>query len=131
MTYAYRQKVVQSWPLRRFFAQGVLVDDLLTLAGQIGVDANGETPDDLKGQMLVCYENIRSILAEFGATMENVVDETWFVTDVEECMQQVGDLFSARETIYGCKPEVSQTLIGVTALVDAALKIEIKCIARV
>ena len=118
-------------PYADVFAQGVLVDDLLTLAGQIGVDANGETPEDLKGQMLVCYENIRAILTEFGATMENVVDETWFVTDVEECMQQVGDLFSAREKVYGRKPEVSQTLVGVTALVDPALKIEIKCIARV
>ena len=131
MICAYNQKVVQSWPLRDFFAQGVLVGDLLTLTGQIGVDANGETPDDLKGHMLVCYENVLAILTEFGATMENVVDETWFVTDVEECMQQVGDLFSARETIYGCKPEVSQTLVGVTALVDPGLKIEIKCIARV
>ena len=81
--------------------------------------------------MLVCYENIQAVLAEFGATMEHVVDETWFVTDVEQCMQQVGDLFNAREEVYGCKPEVSQTLVGVTALVDPALKIEIKCIARV
>ena len=125
------KKLYRAGPYADFFAQGVLVDDLLTLAGQIGVDANGETPDDLKGQMLVCYENIRAVLAEFGATMENVVDETWFVTDVEECMQQVGDLFSAREAVYGRKPEVSQTLVGVTALVDPALKIEIKCIARV
>ena len=125
------KKLYKTGPYADFFAQGVLVGDLLTLAGQIGVDANGETPDDLKGQMLVCYENIRSILAEFGATMGHIVDETWFVTDVEECMQQVDDLFSAREAIYGCKPEVSQTLVGVTALVDPALKIEIKCIARV
>ena len=125
------KKLYRTGPYADFFAQGVLVDDLLTLAGQIGVDANGETPEDLKGQMLVCYENIRVILTEFGATMENVVDESWFVTDVEECMQQVGDLFSAREKVYGRKPEVSQTLVGVTALVDPALKIEIKCIARV
>ena len=90
------------------------MDDLLTLAGQIGVDANGETPDDLKGQMLVCYENIRAILEEFCATMENVVDETWFVTDVEEYMQQVGDLFSGREKVYGRKPKVIQTLVGLT-----------------
>ena len=95
------------------------------------MNPNGETPNDIKGQMLVCYENIQAVLAEFGATMEHVVDETWFVTDVEQCMQQVGDLFNARETVYGCKPEVSQTLVGVTALVDPALKIEIKCIARV
>ena len=125
------KKLYKAGPYADFFAQGVLVDDLLTLAGQIGVDANGETPDDLKGQMLVCYDNTRAVLAEFGVTLENVVDETWFVTDVEECMQLVGDLFSAREAVYGGKPEVSQTLVGVTALVDPALKIEIKCIARV
>ena len=102
------KKLYKAGPYADFFAQGVLVDDLLTLAGQIGVDANGETPDDLKGQMLVCYENIRAVLAEFGATLENVVDETWFVTDVEECMQLVGDLFSARETIYGCDPRLAR-----------------------
>ena len=123
------KKLYKAGPYADFFAQGVLVDDLLTLAGQIGVDANGETPEDLKGQMLVCYEKFRSVLAEFEATMENVVDETWFVTDVEECMQLVGDLFSAREAVYGGKPEVSETLVGVTALVDPTLKIEIKCIA--
>ena len=128
---AINKKIYKNGPYADFFAQGVLVGDLLTLAGQIGVDPNGETPNDLKGQMLVCYENIQAVLAEFGATMEHVVDETWFVTDVEQCMQQVGDLFNARETVYGCKPEVSQTLVGVTALVDPALKIEIKCIARV
>jgi len=124
------KKIYKTGPYADYFAQGVLVGDLLTLAGQIGVNPNGETPNDLKGQMLVCYENIQAVLAEFGATMEHVVDETWFVTDVEDCMQQVGDLFSARETVYGCEPEVSQTLVGVTALVDPALKIETKCIAR-
>ena len=128
---AINKKIYKNGPYADFFAQGVLVGDLLTLAGQIGVDPNGETPNDIKGQMLVCYENIQAVLAEFGATMEHVVDETWFVTDVEQCMQQVGELFNARETVYGCKPEVSQTIVGVTALVDPVLKIEIKCIARV
>jgi hypothetical protein len=31
--------------------------------------------------------------------------------------------------IYGKAPEVSQTLVQVVALVDPALKIEIKCVA--
>ena len=56
-------------------------------------------------------------------------DETWFVTDVNECMENVEDIFAEREKIYGCKPEVSQTLVGITALVQPELKIEIKCIA--
>ena len=59
----------------------------------------------------------------------NIIDEVWFVTDVDDCMQNVNDIFKAREEIYGCKPEVTQTLVGVTALVDPALKIEIKCTA--
>ena len=38
-------------------------------------------------------------------------------------------IMSAREKIYGTKPEVSQTLVGTPALVQPELKIEIKCIA--
>jgi hypothetical protein len=44
-------------------------------------------------------------------------------------MENVDEIFSTREKIYGCKPEVSQTLIGTTALVLPDYKIEIKCIA--
>ena len=46
-------------------------------------------------------------------------------------MDNVSEIFQARERIYGCKPEVSQTLIGTTALVSPDYKIEIKCIASI
>ena len=85
----------------------------------------------MKGQMIICYENIINILGEFDASLENIIDETWFGTDVEECMQNVSEIFSEREKIYGCKPEVSQTLVGTSALVQPNLKIEIKCIAYI
>ena len=107
------------------------VGNVLTMAGQIAVDDNGNTPDDLKSQMIVCYENILKILDHFGGTLENIVDETWFVTDIDECMENVSEIFAERERIYGRKPEVSQTLIGVNALVQPNLKIEIKCIAHI
>ena len=44
--------------------------------------------------------------------------------------KNVGDFFGARETVYGCKPEVSQTLVGTAALVDPIFKVEIKVIAH-
>ena len=116
-------------PYSDFFSQGVQVGNIQTLAGQLGDTKNGETPKSIKEQMENCYKNIQSILKEFGATLDNVIDETWFVTDVNECMENVGDIFLARERIYGCKPEVSQTLVGTTALVSPDYKIEIKCIA--
>ena len=125
-----KKKLLREGPYADFFSQGVQVGNVLTMAGQIAVDDNGNTPDDLKSQMIVCYENILKILDHFGGTLENVVDETWVVTDIDECMENVSEIFAEREKIYGCKPEVSQTLIGVNALVQPNLKIEIKCIAH-
>ena len=112
-----------------FFSQGVQVGNILTLAGQFGDRADGEIPESIKEQMENCYDNIQKVLKEFGASLDNVIDETWFVTDVKECMDNVGEIFQARELIYGCKPEVSQTLVGTSALVSPDYKIEIKCIA--
>lgn len=123
------KKLFRDGPYSDFFSQGVQVGNILTLAGQLGDTKDGETPKSIKRQMENCYRNIQSILKEFGATLDNVIDETWFVTDVNECMENVGEIFLARERIYGCKPEVSQTLVGTTALVSPDYKIEIKCIA--
>ena len=75
------------------------------------------------------YRNIEIILKEFDASLDNLIDETWFVTNMEECMNNVGEIFDLREEIFGCKPEVSQTLVEVSNLVDSKYKIEIKCIA--
>ena len=125
-----KKKLLREGPYADFFSQGVQVDNLLTMAGQIAVDENGNTPTDFKSQMIICYENISKVLDHFGGSLENIIDETWFVTDMNECMENVSEIFAEREKIYGCKPEVSQTLIGVSALVQPNLKIEIKCIAH-
>ena len=124
------KKLFRDGPYSDFFSQGVQVGNILTLAGQLGDGEDGEIPESIKGQMENCYRHIQNVLNEFGASLDNVIDETWFVTDVEDCMNNVGEIFQARERIYGCKPEVSQTLIGTTALVAPSYKIEIKCIAH-
>ena len=123
------KKLFRNGPYADFFSQGVQTGNILTLAGQLGDDIEGDVPNDLQSQMENCYKNIETILKEFNATVDNIIDETWFVTDIDECMTNVGEIFDSREKIYGCKPEVSQTLIGVSALVDPKYKIEIKCIA--
>ena len=123
------KKLYRNGPYADLFSQGVQTGNILTLAGQLGDDLEGNVPNDLQSQMENCYKNIEIILKEFNASVDNIIDETWFVTDIEECMTNVGKIFQSREKIYGCKPEVSQTLIGVSALVDPKYKIEIKCIA--
>ena len=125
------KKLYRTGPYADFFSQGVQVGNVLTLAGQLGDNEDGSVPSDIKDQMINCYNNIKNVLSEFGATLDNVIDETWFVTDVNECMENVSDIFDERENIYGCKPEVSQTLIGISALVQPQYKLEIKVIAYI
>ena len=80
---------------------------MLHMAGQVGTDASGKTPDSLVEQMKNAYQHVESVLKEFGCTMDNVVEDL-VVTDMHECMTQVQDLFAARQEIYGKPPEVAQ-----------------------
>ena len=126
---ALDKKLFRNGPYADLFSQGVQVGNTLHMAGQVGTDASGKAPDSLVEQMKNAYQHVESVLKEFDCTMDNVVEETWFVTDMNECMTQVQDLFAARQAIYGKSPEVAQTLVQVVALVDPSFKIEIKCVA--
>jgi enamine deaminase RidA (YjgF/YER057c/UK114 family) len=126
---ALDKKLFRNGPYADLFSQGVQVGNTLHMAGQVGTDASGKAPDSLVEQMKNAYQHVESVLKEFDCTMDNVVEETWFVTDMHECMTQVQELFAARQAIYGKPPEVAQTLVQVVALVDPSFKIEIKCVA--
>ena len=126
---ALDKKLFRNGPYANLFSQGVQVGNTLRMAGQVGTDANGKAPESLVEQMKNAYQHVESVLKEFDCTMDNIVEETWFVTDMHECMSQVQELFAARQAIYGKPPEVAQTLVQVVALVDPSFKIEIKCVA--
>ena len=123
------KKLFREGPYADLFSQGVQVGNTLHMAGQVGTDVTGKAPDSLVEQMKIAYQHIESVLKKFDCNMDNVVEETWFVTDMHECMTQVQALFAARQAIYGKPPAVAQTLVQVVALVDPSLKIEIKCVA--
>ena len=126
---ALDKKLFRNGPYADLFSHGVQVGNTLQMAGQVGTGASGTAPDSLVEQMKNAYQHVESVLKEFDCTMDNVVEETWFVTDMHECMTQVQDLFAARQAIYRKPPEVAQTLVQVVALVDPSFKIEIKCVA--
>ena len=124
------RKVFRSGPYAELIAQAVQVGDVIYLSGQVGVDEQGDAPDSLVAQTTLAYEHVKAVLAEFGATLHNVVEETVFVTDMAQTMAQVKEVFAARAAAYGGRPDVTQTLVAVSALVDPAFKIEIKCTAH-
>ena len=124
------KQTFRSGPYKDIFAQVVKVDNVLYLSGQVGVDIGGTPGPDITEQTKLAYANIARVLSEFGATMNNIADETMFVTDVGDVMKNSESVFGARSEAYGGLPEVSLTLVQVVALDRPELKIEIKCIAH-
>lgn len=95
------RKVFRSGPYAELIAQAVQVDDVIYLSGQVGVDEQGKAPDSLVAQTTLAYQHVKAVLAEFGATLDNVVEETVFVTDISQTMAQVQEVFAARAAAYG------------------------------
>ena len=68
------------WPIRVTFQQGVKVGNMIFLGGQYACDINGlaQAPDDRGKQTRITMDFIESVLAGFGATMDDLVKTTCF-----------------------------------------------------
>ena len=129
---AVDKRVVRYGPFKKVVANAVQVSNVVYLSGQVSVDSAGNFVGvaDLAAQVEQSYKNIREVLARLDASLENVVDETWFVTDMEQVMANFQQVYAVREQAYGKIPETTQTLVQVVALAMPELMIEIKCIAH-
>lgn len=126
------KKVIRFGPFKDVVANAVKAGDEVYLSGQVGVDAAGRIvgQNELTAQVEQAYRNIRDILARLDADLSSVVDETWFVTDMEQVMANFRQVYAVREAAYGGPPDTAQTLVQVSALAMPGLMVEIKCIAR-
>lgn len=65
------------------YSQAVQAGNLVFVSGQLPIDAaTGEMPADIKAQTLQSIANIKAILAEVDATLDNVVKTTVFLADM-------------------------------------------------
>src|SRR5215211_3193830 len=92
------------WEDQYGYVQAVKVDDTIYLSGQLSHDEQGNVvgpaPLDDDGkirdhsnmdtQMRQTYANAKKILGEFGATLDNVVEEVVYVTDMDEAFVAAG-----------------------------------------
>jgi 2-iminobutanoate/2-iminopropanoate deaminase len=78
--------------------------------------------------MRQAYANIKKVLAQYGATMDNVVDEVLFVTDMDAA-------FSARikckQEVFSGNPVLASTIVQIQRLAFPELLVEIRCICKV
>ncbi|MEU0697841.1 Rid family hydrolase [Streptomyces niveus] len=130
------------WEESYGYAQAVRRGDTIYLSGQVAhdgtrlvapapVDASGRVTDfgNMGEQMRRCYANAARLLARFGASLDDVVDEVLYVIDVDAADAAAGPV---RKEAYGRPdPQVASTMIGTPRLAFPELLIEVKFIARV
>jgi enamine deaminase RidA (YjgF/YER057c/UK114 family) len=125
------------WEAAYGYHQAVQVGDTIFISGQLSHDDAGNligpAPLDAAGriidasnmelQMRTAYGNAAKVLASFGATLANVVDEVIYTTDVDATFAVAGPV---RKEAFGTeKPECASTLIGTTRLAFPQQLVEI------
>ena len=98
------------------------------IAGQVAVDKSGNVvgKNDFAAQATQVFENLKLALAAAGATFDNLVKVTTFVTN----MSHLQTLRTLRAKYYG-KNAPASTLVQVGKLANEQLLIEIEAVAVV
>jgi enamine deaminase RidA (YjgF/YER057c/UK114 family) len=131
-----------SWEEAYGYVQAVRHGDTIYVSGQLShdgehmvapapLDEDGRITyfGDMADQMAQTYANAKTLLARFGASLDDVVEEVIYVLDVDAGMAAAGPV---RKAAYGTdRPQVASTIIGVTRLALPPQLLEIKLIARV
>jgi 2-iminobutanoate/2-iminopropanoate deaminase len=103
------------------YSQGIRTSGpLLFVAGQTPKDpATGEIPQDFRGQVERCLQNVKAIVEKAGGTMADVVKVNAYLSDLAN--------FAVFNEIYAKffqKPFPARTTVG-AALPGAAVQVEI------
>jgi enamine deaminase RidA (YjgF/YER057c/UK114 family) len=100
---------------------------MMAISGQVPVDADGNLvgKDDPAAQVRQVFDNLVAVLASAGATMEQVVKFTFFVTD----MALVPTVRKIRDEYIDTERPPASSLVKVAGLVNPAFLIEIEALA--
>ena len=98
------------------------------LKGQVALDVEGAVvgAGDMRAQVRQVLTNIRTVLADLGGRMSDIVSLTHYTTDIQAFMQS-GDI---RKEFFAAPYPVTTT-VEVAALYNPELLIEITAIAEI
>lgn len=114
------------------FSQAVKVNkadlsSLLFISGQASIDEKGNLvgKGDIKAQTRQTLENMKSVLNQMGAGMDDVVKVTVFVTD----MSTFNEVHEVRREFFSRENYPASTIVEINRLANDDLLIEIEAIA--
>ncbi|MFI5014644.1 MAG: RidA family protein [Hyphomicrobiales bacterium] len=97
---------------------------LVFVSGQLGIDANGETPEGAEAQAELCFRAISAILAEAGMGLSDIVRLNAYVSE----RAYLADYMRVRDRHVGDPPPAS-TLMIVSGFSRPQFKVEVECVA--
>lgn len=95
------------------------------VSGQVGVGPDG-IPEGIEAQTRLAFDNMEAVLAEAGASMEDVVELTSFHVSMDDFQA-----FRAVKSEYFPRPFPAWTAVGVSSLAGPSLLIEVRAVAVV
>ena len=119
-----------SWEEEYGYSQAVKFDNTIYVSGQVSHDDKGNIVGrgDMQVQMRQAYANIEKVLVQYGATMENIVDEVLFVTDMDAAFAA---RVKCRQEVFSDNPVLASTIVQIQRLAFPELMVEIRCICKV
>lgn len=115
------------WEKEYGYAQAVKNGDTLWISGQLGHNTEGNLAEGMENQFEKTYDNIRTLLNNFGMNEDDIVEEVIYVTDMAAA-------FQARKKIgkdfYPDPQRVASSIVGVTELALPGQMVEVKIVAK-
>lgn len=109
------------------YSHGVIVEAprrMLFASGQLGISPEDVIPEGIEEQAILCFENIRAILAEGGMDFSDVVRFSAFVTD-----RAYFPVYGAVRSRYVSGNAFASTLLIVSGFTRPEFKVEVEVTA--
>jgi 2-iminobutanoate/2-iminopropanoate deaminase len=117
------------WENEFGLVQGAKAGGVVFLSGQLSLDEKGLVvgKGSMEVQLRQAYANVGKVLQQFTLTMNDVLEETIYVTDMPLALTAGPKV---RREVYTEHPAVASTLVQVQRLAFADALVEIRVVAK-
>lgn len=122
----YHASVAGLWDPPEPYSYAVRAGSTLYLAGQVALDAQMRVVGATTGEQATqVWRNIEAVLADSGATLDDVVKITYYLQDIRELAEEI----EVRKRLFAAHRMPAVTAVQAAALGLPGLKMEVDVIA--
>lgn len=112
-----------TWETTTGYCRAIRVGNQIYVSGTAPIDADGKVfaPGDAYAQTRYCLQKIQKALQDLGGNCQDVVRTRLYVTDISRSAEYA----KAHQEFFAAHPPAN-TMIGVQALVDSEMLVEVE-----